>query len=92
MRAFEAPIANSPPHFFCILRLNRAVSLTSLMSIDGFTLQACDQRTNSATSTRRFPVSQLYIHDCGLPSIAPSSRCVSPASSRMTRSRRRKAS
>ncbi len=51
----------------------------------GSTPHAWHQAMNSATSTRRFAVSQLYTHDCGFRSLAPSSRWVSPASSRSAR-------
>ncbi len=51
----------------------------------GLTSQALHQLMNSVTSTRRSAVSQLWTHDCGLPSRRPSSRCVSPAASRISR-------
>ena len=53
----------------------------------GDTSQASHQSANSATSTLRLPVSQLYTQEFGFPRRSPSFRCVSPAASRSSRRR-----
>lgn len=53
----------------------------------GSTWQARHQAQNSARSTRRFPVSQLWTQDCGRRRASPIDLWVMPASSRIERRR-----